>query len=110
LDLGSGSAYIGFSQLTIQGMPYLSVSIPKRGAQNVSPIGIFTFPPSLSSRNIRSASFGVSTMNEAMFTGSDSPRSKAALDGLADAATRAFLAAYGGKAKGSSKTRALAGN
>jgi TetR/AcrR family transcriptional repressor of mexJK operon len=49
-------------------------------------------------------------VNEAMFTGSDSPRSKAALDGLADAATRAFLAAYGGKAKGSSKTRALAGN
>jgi TetR/AcrR family transcriptional repressor of mexJK operon len=36
-------------------------------------------------------------VNEAMFTGSDRPRSKAALDNLADAATRAFLAAYGAK-------------
>jgi TetR/AcrR family transcriptional repressor of mexJK operon len=49
-------------------------------------------------------------INEAMFTGSDRPRSKAALDGLADAATRAFLAAYDGKAKGSSKARASGGN
>jgi TetR/AcrR family transcriptional regulator, mexJK operon transcriptional repressor len=37
-------------------------------------------------------------VNEAMFTGSDRPRSKAALDHLADAATRAFIAAYGAKA------------
>jgi TetR/AcrR family transcriptional regulator, mexJK operon transcriptional repressor len=38
-------------------------------------------------------------VNEAMFTGNDKPRSKAALDSLADAASRAFLAAYGTDAK-----------
>src|ERR1051326_5565156 len=35
---------IGFSQLTIQGMPNWSVSMPKRTAQNVSEIGIVTVP------------------------------------------------------------------
>jgi TetR/AcrR family transcriptional repressor of mexJK operon len=42
-------------------------------------------------------------VNEAMFTGNDRPRSKAALDGLADAATRAFIAAYGSKPKSATK-------
>jgi len=36
----------GFSQLTIQGMPKRSVTIPKRWAQKVSCMGIVTSPPS----------------------------------------------------------------
>ena len=38
--------YCGLSILTIQLNPYLSVSIPKRCAQNVSWTGINTLPPS----------------------------------------------------------------
>jgi hypothetical protein len=39
----------GLLQLTIQDTPKRSFSIPNRSAQNVSPIGITTVPPSTSS-------------------------------------------------------------
>ena len=38
----------GLLQLTIQDTPNRSLSIPNRSAQNVSPIGITTLPPSAS--------------------------------------------------------------
>jgi TetR/AcrR family transcriptional repressor of mexJK operon len=44
-------------------------------------------------------------VNEAMFTGNIPPRSKASLDHLANAAVRAFLAAYGGPSRPSAKAR-----
>jgi hypothetical protein len=53
--------YIGFSQFTIQGMPNLSVNIPKRLAQNVSAIGIATVPSFDNAAKMRSAFSGVST-------------------------------------------------
>jgi hypothetical protein len=52
---------IGFSQFTIQGVPNSSVTMPKRLAQNVSPIGMTSAPPSESWPKIRSASAGSST-------------------------------------------------
>ena len=36
----------GFSQFTIQGVPYLSVNVPKRWAQKVSWMAMSTLPPS----------------------------------------------------------------
>ena len=47
-----------YSQLTIQGMPNWSTSIPKRCAQNVLSRGMVTLPLSASALNIRSASAG----------------------------------------------------
>ena len=53
----------GFSQLTIQGVPKRSISMPKRCAQNVSWIGILTVPFSDSALKMRSASAGASTLS-----------------------------------------------
>src|SRR6185295_20214586 len=52
------AACCAFSQLTIQGIPNLSVNMPKRTAQNVSAMGIVTLPPSESAWKRRSASAG----------------------------------------------------
>ena len=52
---------IGFSQLTIHGVPNWSVSMPKRTAQKVSAMGIVTVPFSASAWKTRSASAAVST-------------------------------------------------
>src|SRR5262249_44496209 len=57
----SRQAPAGFSQLIIQGTPKRSVSMPKRTQLKVSPIGIWTVPPSDRAANRRSASAGVST-------------------------------------------------
>src|SRR6185503_12344912 len=54
--------YRGFSQLTIHGIPYLSVNIPNFCAQNVSLSGIVIFPPAESPAYTRSASAGVFTL------------------------------------------------
>src|SRR5579884_908374 len=57
----SAHGQAAFSQLTIQGMPNRSTSIPKRMAQKVSWMGICTCPFSARALKIRSASAGSST-------------------------------------------------
>ena len=59
--LAAADMFTVCAQLTIQGTPKRSVSMPKRLEKNVSPIGIVTVPPSLSALNSRSASATVST-------------------------------------------------
>src|SRR5258706_5236057 len=54
-DLGKAPALVHAARLIIQPTPKRSVSIPKRGDQNVLASGICTCPPSASAANIRSA-------------------------------------------------------